>query len=1404
MLDFSRLRSQVDGQRGAFEGLIRHLAQVNPPAGATTFQHIHGAGGDGGIEAYWLKSDRSEYGYQAKFHTKSGDVDWSALDRSIMTAMKSHGKLTHIQVALACDLTDVVPGRKGTSGHERWNTHFSNWSAAAKAIGRTMTFALWGASDIEQLLTRPEARGLREYWFGDVALDAPWFKTQFTRTLAALEERYSPDDHVDVTMQHLFDGLQRSAKWREELRTRLEVLFSARSRDSQKDASESLQALFQSVTEGINALNAHAKDIELGSGSPFPTGDWLKLCKDLREATHRYHKALMNAYKGKNSKNDPEHDRDAEWKIREAAHALESYLREPTHEADAKRFVIFEGRAGAGKSHLLAAEVARSLNAGQPAVMLLGTDFSGSLSIDLQITALLGLNVSFDTFLGALAAAAELASTRALIVIDAINEGGGAAGWRDQLAAISTRVVAHQRLALVVSCRSEYAQYLLTSATRSRAVVAEVQGFVTAREQEKAAQMYMDKRGILRPATPWLSPEFTNPLFLRTTCLALERDGRNHYPVGLRGVRETLAFYLDATGRHLGTVHDGSNDLVSPLKQAVVSLAEAMAISQADFVPRTEASRIVNNMFDGFAAGDRSWLDRLRLGGIVRIDPHPDDTDDPLQPPPDVVRFAFQRFQDHLVAERLLAKTIPSAAAFEEKGALHFFIGKNSLAYQWAGVFQALWSLTAEKEGKELVDLLPGGADRWWRKYQISEAFVESVYWRDLRAFTERSLELLNALGSDNTNTFDILLQLSVLDHPWNAELLDINLQSMKLPDRDAFWTVVLNRLVGDDDQPSSPERLVNWCLGPGITRATDKTLAHALVTLGWIFTTTNRQLRDRATKAATEILLLRADLLPSFVSRFVGVDDLYVVERVMAACAGACFRDPAPRRLRTASRSIYDLVFAAAKPPRHLLGRDYARGIVELANDCGVLPGDIDIMRCRPPYRTPLPRFPKDDRGINERAKKTGADSIISSCIGPFGDFGRYVIESRMSDWSNVRLTQAAPTKPLSGGFRYDRENKISIKGAQRWVANQAIRLGWNKKRFPRDSSFGDSHSSGGRIERIGKKYQWLAYFELLARLADNYWLLDSYNETYSRSFDTPLDTEFVRDIDPTVPTPRGENDYGTAPVFDVPSLLIETVASEEQKLWVFASCLAENRLRLGLSDDIASQDEWVSLYRYASATVKWPEQKFISSRPTRQDDFHFVMMIALPKKDQDELVRRSRENKVDFHRWLPADYTDAGYLYELGRRGTWPNDRLRQREHWPHEEFIFTGLTLGYHWESHLDGSLPEGASFQLPAPWLLKALDLEADPQRPGQFLDSQGIPTVVAGRSHHKVWCVARRRPLLSLLAQDGLAPLWAGIGERSGYPHPEREAMVRIRWNGLMWLTEEEPRFDTWDERYDIK
>ncbi len=64
-------------------------------------------------------------------------------------------------------------------------------------------------------------------------------------------------------------------------------------------------------------------------------------------------------------------------------------------------------------------------------------------------------------FLAALDAAAEAKGTRALVLVDAINEGAGSGLWRNEIGGFLTQLRAYKHVACVISCRTEYKDLIL-------------------------------------------------------------------------------------------------------------------------------------------------------------------------------------------------------------------------------------------------------------------------------------------------------------------------------------------------------------------------------------------------------------------------------------------------------------------------------------------------------------------------------------------------------------------------------------------------------------------------------------------------------------------------------------------------------------------------------------------------------------------------------------------------------------------------------------------------------------------------------------------------------------------------------------------------------------------------------
>jgi hypothetical protein len=173
VIDFREIRPYEGDQRKGFEELICQLARREKNSEAGVLRRVEGAGGDGGVEAYWPLEDGTEHGYQAKYFLVTKDIDWSQIDKSVKAALEQHPKLTTYTIAIACDLTDRS-GKlgKGKTGWEHWETHKSTWQQWAYAKGMTVEFLPWTKSELtDRLVSNTANRGLVLYWFNAYLFD---------------------------------------------------------------------------------------------------------------------------------------------------------------------------------------------------------------------------------------------------------------------------------------------------------------------------------------------------------------------------------------------------------------------------------------------------------------------------------------------------------------------------------------------------------------------------------------------------------------------------------------------------------------------------------------------------------------------------------------------------------------------------------------------------------------------------------------------------------------------------------------------------------------------------------------------------------------------------------------------------------------------------------------------------------------------------------------------------------------------------------------------------------------------------------------------------------------------------------------------------------------------------------
>ena len=116
--------------------------------------------------------------------------------------------------------------------------------------------------------------------------------------------------------------------------------------------------------------------------------------------------------------------------------------------------------------------------------------------------------------------------------------------------------------------------------------------------------------------------------------------------------------------------------------------------------------------------------------------------------------------------------------------------------YETQGILEgAVYPSCPNEPAREVADLVPSLA----QAEGFEGAFGQSLVWRDMETFTERTCELVRQrLGPDAEGRYTILGALLTLattpDHLLNARFLDARLRQDEMAARDTWWSVYLHR----------------------------------------------------------------------------------------------------------------------------------------------------------------------------------------------------------------------------------------------------------------------------------------------------------------------------------------------------------------------------------------------------------------------------------------------------------------------------------------------------------------------------------------------------------------------------------------------------------------------------------
>ena len=1381
-LDFQQIVARLGSQHSAFEEMCCQLARRTLSA-EETYVRLHGAGGDGGVEAFADLPDGTRTGWQAKF-VFNVDSLLTQATKSLIQAQKVHLNLKRYVICFPFDLTGPT-GRPGMSGWEKFEKWRKERVQQSSAKGRELSIEAWSASTLRTLLLDQDVSGgMRTFFFDQTVLSPDWFSENLASAKLTAGPRYTPELNIETDLGKWFEGFGRGATWEQTMKTKvsmcrepLDRLASAASEsktdsiappwpeesraDAQSIATETRVRLDTcsdlTATDDIDSFEQCVNELEDLLGRLISLES--RLAGDI-EAQHGPGAAsspgfrqFMAEFEVRFPTANLDHVRDLIGACRE----LHDWLVSPSGSLAFDRVFVLAGAAGVGKTHGVCDMADIREREGLLSCVTFGHKFNGEPDPWTRLLESFGLPMALgrDGFLDALNAAGEASGSPLIICIDAINETRPLRFWRDHLAPVAQSVRTRPYLRLVFTCRTSFLQHCLPE--DHGLPVIEHAGF--AGREWVACKAFFEHYGLTPPVAPILQPELANPLYLRLVCETLRARGLDHLPSGWIGLVPVIRAFLEEKERQFALEQEtstGAQTIRGSLRAIVRAIAESREVS----IPWSRAQEaILQAVPQASGMPVLQWL----VGADLLIEDAATSTNDPFGDE-SAVRPAFERLGDFLVAQELLNGV--SSSNLKERfkaGGLVFPLLKDAPAVsENSGVLSALSILIPELiPGSELPNLV----DDDQVQASLVTLTIRSFPWRSAASLSSVSESLIaQALEDNGIHSFamDAALSVSWQSSSVDAIWLSALLKKIPLAVRDAQWCAYLHARY---ESGGAVRRLIDATFELPLDQVSISVAERWATTLLWFTAAADRRIKDTATRAIVSLLVAHPQIIPQVLARMLDVDDEEVKERTLLSCYGALILSHDATQVYSAVEFLRQAFQTDPVAFDNALIRDLLRCIADLAIVLGALPdGDDPELTTRQLGTEWTLNLPSDE----EITRWNDLPALAYSCLAD--DFFIYSMRC-LRHWE--------------GGVTKEDMGKLILKTVTENLGYE----GSGSERYDRYmlGRFGGGRGKPKWAERIGKKYQWIAMYKLASRMWDHIERRFEPWESDAQSSSLILLEE--RKLDPTLPSTLIGNDRhanawwigSTADLLAGANLTDENWVKEQDDLPDMKSLLfpvgpgGQKMLTLCAFPSWGTREEgapWGIPYRNVGVNLE---------------------SYLVPKKDI-RIACDSLQGRNSFGSWMPEGRT---WHYGFAGEYPWAHPFQSQLEETFDQDNFGRGLPTSYmpsheqlavEWE--YDASLPHSFHMLVPARRLFAEGDLWWN-GRDG-FQDPSG-KTVFRDPSITEIGpgsLLAEEQDLVERLDRLGLAVLWTLVGEKTILGGPGREATPRRIFSQIACLQDD--------------
>lgn len=350
-----------------------------------------------------------------------------------------------------------------------------------------------------------------------------------------------------------------------------------------------------------------------------------------------------------------------------------------------------------------------------------------------------------------------------------------------------------------------------------------------------------------------------------------------------------------------------------------------------------------------------------------------------------------------------------------------------------------------------------------------------------------------------------------------------------------------------------------------------------------------------------------------------------------------------------------------------------------------------------------------------------------------------------------------------------------FDLRIAERLIFNRVIDLGWDPERhgdFDKEIGTGRGRREPFQ-ERIGKKYQWISYYEYMAMLSDNFIRFEGYGEerkenTYQGSWDP-----YVRDIDPTILLKNtGTKELSHEEMWWANEEVFDWNCTNEE--WGSSPSTVNNPYGLIQVND-NNGTEWLILESYLS----WEEPKIIGNENWGYPRKEIWCQIRgyLVKSEEFETFKTWAENQHYMGRWMP----EGSNRYQLFNREYYWSEAFQFFKSDYYGGIDWTPVTdqstrdkiadvsvtsINYLWEEEFDNSKTDTLSFLKLNCLIFDNMNLKHG-KADGTYEDKDGNVVCFAAEAlyNSKPHLIIRKEPLLKMLKDNGLNIVWTLLGEK---------------------------------------